>query len=106
MSKFHIEMRDPALAERGWKGLTPDEERQFLHDLLGAIREANESGEAKPVDDILERWWRHGILAEAGTLEEGLARAREARKTQQPMTAEEFEEALAREVEAQSASTS
>ena len=78
MSEFHIEIREPELATQGWSRLTPDEERQFLHELLDAIREANELGDPKPVEDSIARWSAWGIRSEKGTPEERRARGEEA----------------------------
>lgn len=99
MSDFRIDIRDPELAAQGWRGLTRTEERRFLYELLDSIREANEQGTAQPVEEIIEIWWRHGVLAKAGTPEERRARGEEVRRSGVTMTVDEFAEWLEREAE-------
>ena len=100
MSDFQIAISDADSVERGWKGLTADQERQCLYDLLSAIRKATELGDGQAVDDCIEAWQRHEVLAEAGAPEERAALAEEVRRSGVTMTLDEFAEWLEREAQA------
>ena len=100
MSDFRIEITDTAPAEREWMGLTPNQERECLYNLLSALREADELGDGKPADDCIEAWRRHGVPAEAGTPEQRAALAEEVRRTGVKVTLDEFAEWLEREAQA------
>ena len=90
MSDFRIQITDADSVERGRKGLTPDQERECLYLLLSAIRQADELGDGKPVDDCIDAW----------RPEERSALAEEVRRSVVTLTLDEFAEWLEREAQA------
>lgn len=53
-----LELPLPAQLDAVWPALTPDGAQSLARELLAAVREAKEKDDLRPVQEVIEAWYR------------------------------------------------